>query len=75
MFYHVKVTFNNYAPADCHDIDDEFTGVFINDNSEILFLYTHYIDEKGQKTVERISIPLRAVDTVEIKPIYYEDSR
>ena len=73
MLYHVKITFNKYAPDDMSVLEDDFTGAFINDNAEILFLYQHFIDETGQKAIERISIPIHSIEIAEIKPIYEDN--
>ena len=75
MYYHVKVKFNNSMPSTYEDLEDDFNGAFINDHQEILYLYTEpYIDEKGDRQLERYAIPLHVIDSVEIKFIY-EDNR
>lgn len=73
MLYHVKVIPTNSADVK-EPLEDDFDGIFINDNTEILFLYQLFIDKDGKKVVERISIPLNVIDTLEIQPIY-EDNR
>lgn len=70
MYYHVKVIFKSKEI-----FEDDFEGVFINDNIEVLFLYSFiYVDEEGKKGLERYSIGLSEIESVEINPIY-EDSR
>lgn len=85
MRYHIKLTMNKYAPPNCRFLEGDYDSMYINDNSDILFLYEGFIDENGVRAVERTSIPLHAVDTLEVKmihesmdlmnPVDYEDNR
>lgn len=69
MRYHVKLTLTKYAPPDCESLDDVFDGIFINENAELLFLYTGYVDESGRRLLERFDIPIRLIDKLEVSPL------
>lgn len=56
-------------------LEDEFYYFHINDEAEVLLLFKQDIDENGMNVDKRYSIPLTAIDTVEIVPIYEDNGQ
>ena len=81
MFYHVKLIFSDslygveHAFYETNNIlEDDFDCVSINEASETLFLYTRFVSESDERQIERLSIPLCYIKSIEVIPIY-EDNR
>lgn len=68
MLFHVKLIFNQYAPQEMSVLEDDFDHVIIDENKEMVMLYQNFIREDGQRCIEVNSIPMTAIDTMEVKP-------
>lgn len=60
--YKVKVNFGNDS------FEEHFDDVKLDSVREYLFLFSNFVTEDGQKQLERWTIPLNAIDSLEITP-------
>ena len=76
MIYKVKIIpIKEFEPALKCNLEDEFYYVHINDEAEVLLLFKQDVDENGMNVDKRYAIPLTAIDTVEIVPIYEDNGQ